>query len=441
MKHWIARLYNTRADKLVEFSRLYGNRSWIVFLFIFTLLLVMSTSGITATPLSTVERETLPSPTSPYLTEMQCSEGQELRGVWLTNIDSDVLFSPENVNEAIANLSALNFNTLYPTVWNWGYTLYPSEVAQSVTGIALDPEPRLRGRDVLQEIITRGHAEGMAVIPWFEFGFMAPADSELAKRHPEWLLQRQDGSTIWWEGKTHQRVWLNPLHPEVQQFITDLIVELVSNYDVDGIQVDDHFGYPSELGYDPYTIALYQKEHLGKQPPEDPTDEEWIRWRADKITAYMEDLFAAIKTANPDAIVSVSPNPQQFSLNSFLLDWQTWERKGLIEELIVQVYRPNQTSFINELSQPEIIAAQKRIPVSIGILSGLKGRPVLSGQIKQQVRTTRDRNFAGVSFFFYESLWNMARESPGDRKSDLLTLFNEPADRKDLSCKSFKTES
>jgi len=24
----------------------------------------------------------------------------------------------------------------------------------------------------------------MGVIPWFEFGFMAPADSDLAKRHP-----------------------------------------------------------------------------------------------------------------------------------------------------------------------------------------------------------------------------------------------------------------
>ena len=110
----------------------------------------------------------------------------------------------------------------------------------------------------------------MSVIPWFEFGFMAPADSELARRYPEWLTSRQDGSTIWWEGKTHQRVWLNPLRPEVQRFMTDLIVEIVSNYDIDGIQLDDHFGYPSELGYDDYTVSLYRNEHNGEFPPTDP---------------------------------------------------------------------------------------------------------------------------------------------------------------------------
>jgi len=33
----------------------------------------------------------------------------------------------------------------------------------------------------------------MGVIPWFEFGFMAPADSDLAKRHPDWLTSRRDG--------------------------------------------------------------------------------------------------------------------------------------------------------------------------------------------------------------------------------------------------------
>ena len=452
MKRRISKFYNTNADRLVRFSQLYGERSWIVFLFIFTIVLTMTTSGITAIPPSmesediitpansvVAQSQMLPPPSSPYLTEMQCNVGRELRGVWLTNIDSDVLFSPQNTTDAIAQIAALNFNTVYPTVWNWGYTLYPSEVAKSVTGIELDPEPGLQGRDVLQEIITQARDTGMAVIPWFEFGFMAPADSELAQRHPEWLVQRQDGSTVWWEGKTHQRVWLNPLHPQVQQFITDLVVELVGNYDVDGIQVDDHFGYPSEFGYDEYTVALYQSEHQGQKPPTDPKDEDWIRWRADKITAYMENLVREIKLVNPDAIVSVSPNPQQFSLNSFLLDWQTWERKGLIEELIVQVYRPNLNSFMRELSQPELIAAQQNIPVSIGILSGLKGRPVMSGQIKQQVRTARDRNF-GVSFFFYESLWNMALESPEARKEDLLTLFNEPVARKDEGCESVISE-
>ena len=179
----------------------------------------------------------------------------ELRGVWLTNIDSQVLFDRNTLTQAIDRLQQLNFNTLYPTVWNGGYTLYPSSVAQQTIGKSLDPTPGLQGRDMLKEIVDQGHAKKMAVIPWFEFGFMAPADSELAKRHPDWLLKRRDGSTVWMEG-TLPRVWLNPYHPQVQKFITDLVVELVKNYDIDGIQFDDHFGFPVDFGYDDLTRQL-----------------------------------------------------------------------------------------------------------------------------------------------------------------------------------------
>lgn len=356
----------------------------------------------------------------------------EIRGVWLTNIDSEVLFAKQKVSNAIDTLARLNFNTLYPTVWNWGYTLYPSKVAEKVTGISLDPTEGLQGRDMLQEVITEGHKKGMAVIPWFEFGFMAPADSQLAKHHPQWLTARLDGTTVWLEGNVHERVWLNPLHPEVQAFMSDLIVEIVSQYDVDGIQLDDHFGFPSDFGYDDYTVKLYQKEHNGKLPPSDYQNEEWIRWRANKITDYMKTLFAQIKQNNPTAIVSVSPNPQGFSLNSYLLDWYTWERAGLIEELVVQVYRHNMEDFQRELSQPELQTAKDHIPVAIGILSGLKGRPVPSDRLRQQVQMARQEGFAGVSFFFYESLWNMGSELPSYRRWILRSLFSSSLNRPQL---------
>ena len=109
----------------------------------------------------------------------------EIRGVWLTNIDSDAMYSPISTKLAVNRLARLNFNTIYPTVWQGGYTLYPSPVAERVFGTSLDPHPELQGRDVLREIVKEGHKKGLAVIPWFEFGFMAPAESELARQHPE----------------------------------------------------------------------------------------------------------------------------------------------------------------------------------------------------------------------------------------------------------------
>lgn len=346
----------------------------------------------------------------------------ELRGVWLTNIDSDVLFKRDRLQNSLQTLKNLNFNTVYPTVWNWGWTLYPSKVAQKVIGRSLDPAPGLQGRDILKEIVKVGHQKGLTVIPWFEFGFMAPADSQLAKNRPQWLTSRSDGSKIWKEG-THDRVWLNPFHPEVQQFIQDLVVEIVKNYNIDGIQFDDHFGLPSELGYDAYTVALYKKEHRGQAPSTNPQDAEWVRWRANKITDYMKRVFQAIKATKKNCLVSVSPNPQDFSYKTFLADWQTWERLGLIEELVIQIYRNDLNVFVKELEYPEVKAAQSHIPVSIGIITGLKGKPIPMQQIQIQVQKVRERNFAGVSFFFYETLWNVSGETPQQRQSAFQKIF------------------
>jgi uncharacterized lipoprotein YddW (UPF0748 family) len=369
----------------------------------------------------------------------------EIRGVWLTNIDSNVLFSSQSVTDAIQRLAQLNFNTLYPTVWNWGHTLYPSKVAERVTGRAvrlvtpldgsLNPDLGTQGRDMLKEMVEQGHQKGMRVIPWLEFGLMAPANSELAKRHPDWLTSRRDGSKVKKDdpnNSIHDRVLLNPFKPEVQQFIQDLAVEIVSNYDVDGIQLDDHFGLPSEFGYDDFTVQLYKKEHQGKSPPTNPQDAEWVRWRANKITDFLAQIFRAVKNRKQNVIISVSPNPQRDSYQFFLADWATWERRGLVEELVVQIYRDNFNTFISELEQPELKAARSHIPVGIGILSGLKSRPVSLSQIQKQVDAVRSRGFAGVSFFFYETLWNNASEPVEQRQSALRLLFPMPAEPPDV---------
>ncbi|MBD2305363.1 glycoside hydrolase family 10 protein [Chroococcidiopsis sp. FACHB-1243] len=378
-------------------------------------------------PITLIASPTLPKPNS---------NSAEIRGVWLTNIDSDVLFKRDRLSQAIQTLHRLNFNTIYPTIWNWGYTLYPSSVAANTIGRSLDPTPGLQGRDILQEIIQQGHQQNalqgdrqrMGVIPWFEFGFMAPADSQLAKRHPQWLTRRQNNQEIWLEGK-HKRVWLNPFHPEVQQFIQSLILEVVTKYDIDGIQFDDHFGLPSEFGYDPFTVNLYQQEHQGKKPPIDPQDSEWLRWRADKITAFLKQVFQVVKQQKPNCIISIAPNPQRVSYDLFLADWADWDRQGLVEELVLQVYRNDLKVFLSELQYPEVEAARKHIPVGIGILSGLKGKYVPWGQIQNQVQVTRRHNFAGISFFFYETLWNLAKESPEKRQLGFQKLFSLPTNR------------
>lgn len=350
---------------------------------------------------------------------------QEIRGVWITNNDTKMVIDQQRLQAGVEQLAQMNFNTLYPVVWNSGYAWYPSPVAQRYK---IQPFVRrgLQGYDIIQEMATQAHQRGLLVMPWFEFGFMAPPGSELATAYPQWLTQTRTGAktSISAAGEVN---WLNPFHPEVQKFITELVVEVVTQYDVDGIQFDDHMGLPSEFGYDPYTIALYKKE-TKKDPPINPRDLSWLKWRANKLTDFMVQLNQAVKASKPQAIFSVAPNPYTTAYQGYLQDWTTWIEKGIVDELIVQVYRPDLASFVTEISQPELKAAQEKIPSGVAVLTGLRNRFTPMSLIRSKVLQARERGL-GVSFFYYESLWDLALEPPAERKAAFQALFFRPAPR------------
>ncbi|MGK7933553.1 MAG: glycoside hydrolase family 10 protein [Microcystaceae cyanobacterium] len=377
---------------------------------------------------------------------------EERRGVWLTNVASAVLFVPGSIHRTIQQLAEHHFNTLYPVVWNRGYTFYPSALAKEMIGKSQEPLLNwTRGNvDVLGVIIEESRQRGLEVIPWFEYGLMIPKSSLLARKHPDWLTQGQGGrlNTFYqdeleankqyktnnliqrWRKKAYQRqvsqlVWLNPLHPEVQQLIKGLMLEVIMKYQVNGVQLDDHFGMPVELGYDPLTIKIYQQEHWGKNPPNNPHNPQWMAWRAAKLTAFMADLVKTIKTVNPNILISLSPNSHSFSYQNYLQDWKTWVKRGLIDELVLQVYRDDLNSFNRELQQSAVKLARKKIPVSIGILSGTLNSTVKIKQIKQQVETVRKQGFDGVAFFYWESLWSyLTPESPYKRRRVFDEMFD-----------------
>jgi uncharacterized lipoprotein YddW (UPF0748 family) len=348
---------------------------------------------------------------------------QEIRGVWITNNDLNILKDRAKVQEAVTQLRELNFNTVYPVIWNAGYVMYPSQVAKD-----LEIQPfvfkGLDGHDILADLIDRSHRQKLLVIPWFEFGFMTPDTSELALNKPGWLTQKQDGGTTS-VSAAGEVSWLNPFHPEVQQFIIDLLVELTNKYDIDGIQFDDHTSLPYEFGYDKYTVDLYTKE-TQKSPPKDYKNPEWVNWRANKITEFMVRLNNTVKQIKPKMIFSISPNYYDYAYKFQLQDWLNWARLNIVDELVMQVYRENLDSFTSKLSRPEIEEVKQIIPTGIGIMAGLRTKPVSIQQIQSQVRAVQQRDL-GVAFFYYESLWNIAPEPLRERLAGFKNLFPYPA--------------
>lgn len=368
---------------------------------------------------------------------------QEIRGVWMTNYGATLMYYTTRLDEVVANLAKHHLNTLYPAVWNRGYTLHASPVLQRAAGLSRDrltSLPLIPWQDTLQALIHQAHRQHLRLIPWFEYGLWMPTGSAIARQHPDWLTTTAAGETVkggaeplptnpvlrpFWNLKQEvfgaNQGWLNPFHPEVQQFLIDLIVDVVQRYPVDGIQLDDHFGLPIEFGYDPYTQALYRQAHDGNAPPTDPADPVWMAWRADRITLLMERIVAAVKAANPAAIVSLSPNSPDFAYRLYLQDWRRWVEMGLVDEVIVQVYRDDIAALATELSSGELQDMSQQIPVAIGLYTGPAGSAKPTEQLQQEIEAVKAAGYPGISFFCWETtLWRL-KESPAQQVRNLFT--------------------
>ena len=174
----------------------------------------------------------------------------ELRGIWLTNYGAAFTYYTTRLDEAMADMARHHLNTVYPAVWNRGYTLHSSQVAKQAGGTnrnRLTSLPFLPFQNTLAELVHQGHRQQLRVIPWFEYGLLIPKSSAIARAHPDWLTMKQtEHSNItppaetlparllrWLSNKIPKaaigeyEAYLNPCHPEVQEFLTDLIVEVV----------------------------------------------------------------------------------------------------------------------------------------------------------------------------------------------------------------------
>jgi uncharacterized lipoprotein YddW (UPF0748 family) len=361
-----------------------------------------------------------PIPAAPPAAPAAITAANPLRGVWFTLNDMGTLRDQARLEAAVDQLAQLGFTTLYPVVWNGGYAYYPSAVTQQ-RGIQDFTFRGLQGQDPLAELIRLAQARGMQVMPWFEFGFMAPPSSELALKNPRWLSQKRDGSTLS-ESAAGEVVRLNPFHPEVQQLLTELVLEVVGAYPVEGIQLDDHFSLPNAFGYDSFTRALYLRE-TGRAVPSNPEDGAWVRWRADKLTAYLRRLRAAVRAKRPGVLISLSPNYADFAYKLQLQDWRTWVKEGLVDEVVVQIYRPDEQTFTAKLRRPEFqpvpegtgAKLARKVPMAVAIMAGTRQRPTPLPLLAAQAQVARQRGL-GLAFFHYGPLWEFTADPAGRRR-------------------------
>jgi hypothetical protein len=146
----------------------------------------------------------------------------------------------------------------------------------------------------------------------------------------------------------------------------------------------------------------------------------------------MQQLATQLRQKRPGFLVSLSPNYHDFAYKRQLQDWLTWVRQGSVDEVVVQLYRPDLASFEAELTRPEFAISRQRVPTAVGIFTGQRTQPVPIERVVAQAEASRRRGL-GAGFFYYETLWEEAQEPAALRKAALDALYRQPAPRRPVA--------
>ncbi|MFM2139447.1 MAG: hypothetical protein RJA57_1754 [Bacteroidota bacterium] len=334
----------------------------------------------------------------------EAQPSRTIRGTWITNVGSDALRTKKQVRRTVALCKRNGLTDLFVVVWNNGVTLYPSDVVRSHIGIAQDTV--YAGFDPIDHIVRVAHRAGLKVHAWFEFGFSysyKDSNSRWLERHPDWVGRDNQGHLL----RKNGFYWWNALHPEVQAFMEQLVLEVVQRYAVDGIQGDDRLpAMPAEGGYDAFTRQLYASEQGGASVPADPRAAPFLQWKADKLSAFGKRLYLAVKSRRSDCLVSWAPSIYPWSKEQYLQDWPAWLNGGYADLIIPQLYRYKADAYekiVRELASQ--VTPPQRSKLVPGILTSLgdgyqASRPLMD----TMVRLNRELGFDGEVFFYFETL-------------------------------------
>ena len=271
-----------------------------------------------------------------------------MRGVWVSsvaNIDypsQQGLSADQLKSEAdtiLNNIAAMGLNTVFLQVRPSADALYQSALfpwsryVSGTTGQAPDGD-----FDVLAYWVEGAHSRGLQLHAWLNpYRITRDGKEELdalpetspAKQHPEWVVE--------YEGN----YYFNPGLPAVQQLVVDGAAEIVRNYDVDGIHLDDYF-YPGTDFNDAAAYARYGDDF------DDIGD-----WRRDNVNTLIASLDETVHAINPELSFGVSPagiwdnkadNPKgsdtngRSSYREIYCDSVEWVKRGTVDYICPQLY-------------------------------------------------------------------------------------------------------
>ena len=283
--------------------------------------------------------------------------------------------------------------------------------------------------DPMSFMITEAHDRNLEFHAWLNLNratfrkATSVTPDHISNRKPEWILT-YDGQKL-----------LNFGIPEVRDYITNVVTEIVKHYDVDGIHFDDYF-YPYQVtGQILKDSETFRKYGNGFANIED--------WRRNNTDLLIFQISEAIKKTKPYVKFGISPfgvwknySPQtpdgsrtqagQTSYDHLYANTRKWLQQGWIDYIAPQIYfdRKHPKVAYGELSKWWIENAfGKHLYIGHGVYKIKSGWSLT--EAPSQIRL--DRQFKQINGGIFFSSKSLTENYGGFQDSLRVDLFRRPA--------------
>lgn len=279
---------------------------------------------------------------SPEPSSQEIQLPKDLRAVWFTTVWEldwpQKQYNKEAQQKLYINyleeFKKYNINAVFVQVKSKGDAFYKSKYepwSKHITGKrGQDP-----GYDVMQFMIDEAHKRGLEFHAWIN-PYRIDTRGGASDSFDPLLMDNVDPSM--YIDLPTLRIY-NPALPEVRERLRDIVDEIITNYDVDGIVMDDYF-YPSasQGGGDKFPDDADYKKYA--KPGQSKAD-----FRFENVNLMVKMIHELIVSKKPQVAFTMSPQGNNENNKGLYADPVTWSKEGWVDFIMPQLYYTKENDF------------------------------------------------------------------------------------------------
>jgi len=413
--------------------------------------LLASLAGLFCVPIFGQEKST-PSPGSGLTSK------SEVRALWVVRTS---LTSVSKIQSMVKAAAENGFNTLIVQVRGRGDAYYRSRQEPRATELKDQPADF----DPLAVTLAEAKQRGLKVHAWLNTSLLANLDAlptdprHVYNKHPEWLAvprpvaaelyqmspsdSRYRARIVEWSRANRgelEGVYTGPVNSKVREHIYKIWMDVLKNYDVDGI----HFDYvrlaSPDFDYSHTSLEKFRKwlepklskderSQLKQSSAQNPlaAAEKYVdkfgEFQREQITMLVQRIYLAVKRQKPNVIVSaaVFANHENAYTRRFQ-DWRRWLSMGILDVACPMAYSTDTAVFKTQIE----IAATSAHAAGKQVWAGIGAYRIPADSTVEKINAARTLGSDGIILFSYDFTIRPSELNPGGDYLDRVrrTAFN-----------------